>query len=182
MAIDIENPGADAAALKEAILDLLLPQITADEGTVGQDILLNSGTGTAGRGGHFTVQGGFGTTGGGNAWIVAGAGTVSGGGASAKLESGYGEFGHGGTCIINSGSSEFGNAGDVAVTAGSSFAANGDGGDIILTPGDEAGAGVAGVVKILGLSDFADDAAAATGGVPVNGVYRNGSVLMVRVA
>lgn len=32
------------------------------------------------------------------------------------------------------------------------------------------------------LGDFADDAAAATGGVAVGGLYRNGSVLMVRVA
>ena len=31
------------------------------------------------------------------------------------------------------------------------------------------------------LGNYANDAAAATGGVPVNGVYRNGSALMVRV-
>jgi hypothetical protein len=31
------------------------------------------------------------------------------------------------------------------------------------------------------LGDYANDAAAAAGGVPVNGIYRNGSVLMVRV-
>lgn len=36
--------------------------------------------------------------------------------------------------------------------------------------------------KLSGLGDYADDAAAATGGVPVNGVYRNGSQLMIRVA
>lgn len=36
--------------------------------------------------------------------------------------------------------------------------------------------------KLSGLGDYADDAAAATGGVPVNGVYRNGSNLCVRVA
>jgi hypothetical protein len=32
-----------------------------------------------------------------------------------------------------------------------------------------------------GLVNAANDAAAATAGVPINGVYRNGSVLMVRV-
>jgi hypothetical protein len=32
------------------------------------------------------------------------------------------------------------------------------------------------------LVDAANDAAAATAGVPVNNIYRNGSVLMVRVA
>ena len=36
--------------------------------------------------------------------------------------------------------------------------------------------------KLSGLSDAADDAAAASAGVPVGGVYRNGSVLRVRVA
>lgn len=32
------------------------------------------------------------------------------------------------------------------------------------------------------LGNYVDDAAAAAGGVPVNGLYRNGSVLMVRVS
>jgi hypothetical protein len=36
--------------------------------------------------------------------------------------------------------------------------------------------------KLAGLGDFADDAAAATGGVPVGGVYRTGSALKVRVS
>lgn len=38
------------------------------------------------------------------------------------------------------------------------------------------------VPKLSGLGDYADDAAAATGGVPVGGVYRSGSALMVRVS
>jgi hypothetical protein len=33
-----------------------------------------------------------------------------------------------------------------------------------------------------GLANHADDAAAAGGGIPVNGLYRNGSVVMIRVA
>lgn len=32
------------------------------------------------------------------------------------------------------------------------------------------------------LGNYANDGAAATGGVPVGGLYRNGSVLMVRVS
>ena len=32
------------------------------------------------------------------------------------------------------------------------------------------------------LEDAVDDTAAATAGVPINGFYRNGSVLMIRVA
>lgn len=35
--------------------------------------------------------------------------------------------------------------------------------------------------KISGLGDFADDTAAAAGGVPVTGLYRTGSVVKVRV-
>lgn len=39
-----------------------------------------------------------------------------------------------------------------------------------------------GIVKILlGLQDFVNDAAAAAGGIPVTGLYRNGSVVMIRV-
>lgn len=36
--------------------------------------------------------------------------------------------------------------------------------------------------RIEGLGDFADDVAAAAGGVPLNGVYRTASTLKVRVA
>jgi hypothetical protein len=36
------------------------------------------------------------------------------------------------------------------------------------------------VVDIATVGDYADDTAAAAGGVPVGGVYRNGSALMVR--
>jgi hypothetical protein len=36
--------------------------------------------------------------------------------------------------------------------------------------------------KVSGIGDYANDAAAAGGGVPVGGVYRNGSVLMIRAA
>jgi hypothetical protein len=36
--------------------------------------------------------------------------------------------------------------------------------------------------KLSGLGDYADDSAAAAGGVPVGGVYRNGSVVRVRVS
>lgn len=36
--------------------------------------------------------------------------------------------------------------------------------------------------KVTGLVDYADDAAAATGGVPVGGLYRTASAVKVRVA
>ena len=41
---------------------------------------------------------------------------------------------------------------------------------------------VAPVVTVGSLSSYADDTAAAAGGVPVGGLYRNGSAVMVRVA
>ena len=37
------------------------------------------------------------------------------------------------------------------------------------------------IVRVT-LGNYADDTAAAAGGIPLNGLYRNGSVLMVRVA
>jgi hypothetical protein len=39
-----------------------------------------------------------------------------------------------------------------------------------------------GVVTIPNLLEFANDAAAAAGGIPVSGLYRSGSVLMIRVS
>ncbi|HET8689802.1 MAG TPA: hypothetical protein VFM18_24630 [Methanosarcina sp.] len=39
-----------------------------------------------------------------------------------------------------------------------------------------------GPVIAVALGNYANDSAAATGGVPLGGLYRNGSVLMVRVA
>lgn len=44
-----------------------------------------------------------------------------------------------------------------------------------------AGAGAYYYLSIARLGNFANDAAAAAGGVPVNGLYRNGSVIMIRV-
>ena len=41
---------------------------------------------------------------------------------------------------------------------------------------------IAPVVTVGSLSNYADDTAAAAGGVPVGGLYRNGSAVMVRVA
>jgi hypothetical protein len=36
--------------------------------------------------------------------------------------------------------------------------------------------------SITGLADYADDTAAAAGNVPVNGLYRTGSVIKIRVS
>lgn len=51
-----------------------------------------------------------------------------------------------------------------------------------VNTGDVIFATVNGHIKLLGLSNYANDAAAAIGGVPVAGLYRNGSVVMVRVS
>jgi len=47
---------------------------------------------------------------------------------------------------------------------------------------DGDGNSLIGVARTASLSDFADDAAAAIGGIAVGQLYRNGSVVMVRVA
>ena len=41
---------------------------------------------------------------------------------------------------------------------------------------------IAPVVTVGQLGNYADDAAAAAAGVPINGLYRTGSTVMVRVA
>lgn len=38
------------------------------------------------------------------------------------------------------------------------------------------------VAGVVGLANYANDGAASAGGVPVGGLYRNGSVVMIRVA
>ena len=38
-----------------------------------------------------------------------------------------------------------------------------------------------GGVLIGGLGNYADDAAAQAGGVPINGLYRNGNVIQIRI-
>jgi len=55
------------------------------------------------------------------------------------------------------------------------------GGDAVNigTPSD--GTVVPSKINFSGLGNYADDAAAATGGVSIGGIYRNGSVVQVRV-
>jgi hypothetical protein len=56
------------------------------------------------------------------------------------------------------------------------------GGDITLNSSTEIQLAAGTYIKISnGLGNYANDAAAAAGGVPVTGLYRNGSVVMIRV-
>ena len=56
------------------------------------------------------------------------------------------------------------------------------GNDITLASATDIQLAATNYVKISnGLGNYANDAAAAAGGVPVNGLYRNGSVVMIRV-
>ncbi len=72
--------------------------------------------------------------------------------------------------------------GSVDILGGSAAVGDADGGDIVMTPGSAHGSGVAGHIRIVALEEFTDDAAAATGGVPVNGLYRTASAVKVRVS
>lgn len=56
------------------------------------------------------------------------------------------------------------------------------GGDLSGTLPNPNVVGITHVANANALSNAVDDAAAATAGVPIGGLYRNGSVLMVRVA
>jgi len=51
-----------------------------------------------------------------------------------------------------------------------------------ITISGESALGLFPIIKIENLPSFSDDTAAAIGGIPVNGLYRNGSVLMIRVS
>jgi hypothetical protein len=39
-----------------------------------------------------------------------------------------------------------------------------------------------GLVNLANVKNFANDAAAAAGGIPVGGIYRNGSIVQIRIA
>jgi len=59
----------------------------------------------------------------------------------------------------------------------------GDGAGLVTRDGTETLAGkTLNAPKLSGLGNYANDAAAATGGVPIGGIYRNGSVVQVRVS
>lgn len=178
-------------------------------GTAGNNnggfVSLQSGTGIgSGNGGDTTLScGESGESGlGGNIVISSGAGVFpSGAGGNVTIASNTGPGGAGYILVLGANGPndivEDGPGFDgspVTITSGNgghAFAANGDGGDggdITFTLGDKgfhAGTGEDGLpghFKIVGLESFADDAAAATGGVPVGGLYRTASAIKIRVA
>lgn len=52
--------------------------------------------------------------------------------------------------------------------------------DVVQDPVVKTASGT--VLLLATLGNYANDAAAASGGVPIGGLYRNASVLMIRVA
>lgn len=128
----------------------------------GQNVTIASGEGGVGNnsGGALFLESG-------DAWDEA-EGPASGGLISLNAGIGGPNGGHGGTVEINGGDAQAtdGNGGSVSIYLGTS------GG----------GSGVVGHLLITNLAAYADDAAAATGGVPVGGVYRTASALKIRVA
>lgn len=151
----------------------------------GGNVVVQGGTGTViARGGNVTMLGGTpGPDGrGGNVTLsTPNGGSTSGDGGAITLLCGGSNLGDGGAINLLAGGSGSGNGAGIAITGGSSFGGNGNGGDINVTPGSKDGSGTKGHF-ILALDNFADDAAAAAGGVPVNGWYRTASAVMVRVS
>ena len=90
----------------------------------------------------------------------------------------------GGRIVVNGGSSVIdGQAGGgILIQAGDANVGNANGGNVVINAGNKVGTGTAGHVLIQnGIGSFADDAAAATGGVPVGGLYRTASAIKIRV-
>lgn len=80
--------------------------------------------------------------------------------------------GNGGVASLTGGNAlGDGFGGNVVLTAGDG--ASGDGGNVIINTG--VGSGTPGHILVNELPEFSDDVTAAEGGVPVTGLYRNGS-------
>jgi hypothetical protein len=178
----------------------LVSDDNATEGAVTGSVYVKSGDATNGLAGNAVVQGGSGRDGSGGAELLGGTalgGSDSDGGhAYVKAGNGAGADGDGGNTQVFAGDGTgTGNGGLLDIKAGaatgsagggntrirSGGAVNGAAGHILIDIGQST-SGADGQLKITGLLDFANDAAAASGGIAVNGVYRNGSVLMIRVA
>lgn len=143
-----------------------------DANSDGVDVTLTGGTGgaTIGSGGSMNLVGGTAPTdgSGGTASVFGGKNNGIGDGGPANLGGGKG-----GTTS--------GNGGKVQLYGGDADG-DGNGGDVILSRGFGAGAGSDGHYKIVMIPEYADDAAASAGGIPVHGLYRTGSAIKVRVS
>lgn len=184
--IDIEAPGGDGDELKLAILALLANPLTTGAAANGASASIHAGDGgsDSGNGGGASLGAGqgLGSAASGGDVQLNGGDSATGDGGWVKIDGGGANTGEAGTVRIRAGNtSDTGNGGAVTLAAGNGGGTSGDGGDVTLTPGS-ATSGVKGHIKAVNLEDFADDAAAATGGVPVNGLYRTGSAVKVRVS
>lgn len=154
----------------------------------GQSIFLRGGpsTGAGNNGGTCVVAGGIPADGNGGAVTLAaanGVGTNRSGGAAALSGGNATGTGAGGAVTINAGTTADNNGASITITARPGVGTNRAGGNITLNTGAATGTGAPGTVIVgsNGLQNFANDAAAATGGIPVGGLYRNGSVVQIRV-
>jgi hypothetical protein len=133
---------------------------------------------------NLSGQDGGATSGNGGAVRLVGGTAVDGAGGTARLAAGGGGGANmGGQVQITAGSSDGGPGGSIELTSGSSSGGDGNGGDILFSLGIKNGTGVDGHVVFTNvLESFADDAAAATAGIPVGGLYRTASAVKIRVA
>lgn len=150
-----------------------------------EDVNITAGDSEIGNGKSVNIRSGAGASGGNGSGSINLLGTLcadeaGGQGGLINLAAGTSINDNGAEVFIHAGDGggDGNRGGHVLIEAGSGD----DGGDIMLTPGITTDDGAAGHVKIVGLENFADDAAAATGGVPVSGLYRTASAVKVRVA
>ncbi|PWC44267.1 hypothetical protein [Azospirillum sp. TSO22-1] len=140
----------------------------------------------------------------GQIWIQGGRSDTRASGAtgSVRLEGGHAAAGSNGTghdVMLHGGAGDgtgsngavILHGGAIGIIGSAANGANGDGGGVYIESGEATGTGTPGNITLWpagyivfpgGLTNAADDTAAASAGVPVNGLYRNGSALMLRVA
>lgn len=164
-----------------------------------KDLIAGNGGNDGGNGGAVNVRGGDGLMGTGGAVNVAAGHSGVGDGAWSTIASGSASNGRGGELHLDGGNSQSGAGGPVIITAGSgttrggdlelrggsaTVGSNGDGADVLLLPGEGDGTGGKGyyAVDVSAVRDCADDAAAASAGVPVGRIYRTGNLLKVRLS
>lgn len=142
---------------------------SANGGGVGGALNLFAGTGIDNNSGGVFMSSGdvFGNGDGGVIDIIAGVVHGDGTGGPVLLEGGR-----------TNGS---GTAGSASLLGGAAFG-TGNGGNVNISGGVGGAGGIQGHILLDAIQNFADDAAAAAGGVPITGLYRTASVIKIRMA
>lgn len=196
--MEISIPGGGSRKLALADIPIVAELIQPVNALVsnGTDLTVSGGNSDGGNGGRLYLQGGNSSVGdGGTINIVSGQPVAGGFGGDINLNSnnaGSVSFtagaakagGPGGLTAMFGGVSHISgsNGGAAEIHGGVATVGNANGGAVSLSPGTGVGTGHDGsIIFPLSLVSAADDAGAAAGNVPVNGLYRTGSAVKLRI-